>query len=143
MVFADKPPFDIFATSSFNAALLTSERGKSPIVGFIQLRKHPSHDWRVAMATGFRFRDFTCSIQNEACSLNLAPFFCFTTLLKYFSVSAPLSAMISRARCCRADADKTPLPEVGQILARLWARSSRPSTSIHHRTTHHLPLCSM
>jgi hypothetical protein len=45
--------------------------------------------------------------------------FGLTVLLKYSSVSAPLSTIISRARRSRADLDKTPGPEMGQILSRL------------------------
>src|SRR3954454_6945468 len=98
MVFGDNPPSDIVPTRPFNAELLTSERGKSPICGFNQFRKQPSHSSRVETATGLRFRVFTCLIQDTACSRNVTPHsFCFTTLLKYSWVSEPLSMMISRA----------------------------------------------
>src|ERR1035441_1949859 len=143
MVAGDRFLADIAATISFSAALPISERGKSPIFGFSQLRTTPSQLSSVEFATGFRFRHFSSLSQSAACSRNVMPFACLTTLLKCASVSAPLSAMISRAQRSRADLDRVPGPLTGQILARLWALFSCPGTSIHHRTTHHLPLCSM
>ena len=83
-----------------------------------------------------------CSNQIRACSLNVRPVSCLTTLSKYSSVYAPLLTMISRARRSRSDFDKTPGPEIGHIRSRSWARLSCPATSIHYRTTHHLPLFS-
>src|ERR1035441_5373749 len=43
----------IVTTRPFSAALLTSERGKSPIAGFIHLRKHPPP--RLQSRDGHRF----------------------------------------------------------------------------------------
>jgi hypothetical protein len=85
-------------------------------------------------ATGFRFLVRISSSQLAACFWNVVAVSCFTTLLKYSTVSPPLSAMISRARRVRADLDKHPFPETGQILARLCDLSSWPGTTLWPET---------
>src|SRR5258707_14192201 len=115
----------MMATRRFPAPLLTAETGRSPRFGINQLSKHPRQNCTVASATGFRLRDVAVANHDSACSLNVTQdFFCccgLTTLLKYSSVSAALSAMISLARRFRSDFVRLPGPEIGQILARFSA----------------------
>src|SRR5664279_94970 len=97
MVFGDNPPSDIVATSSFKTALLTVESRRSPIFGQIHFLRQPLQFSKVEGATGFRFRCCTLSSHIKACCLKVRPRFLsttLTTLLKYCSVSAPLSTMI-------------------------------------------------
>src|SRR5579875_995420 len=145
MVLGDKPAFDIRATSVFNTALLTSEMRQSPICGLIQFFSVRSQSSIVLGATGLRLRFRTCASQRFACCSNVTTFACcrLTTSLKYSTVSAPLSAMISRPRRLRSEADRAAGPAMGHNFARLSTLFSCPGTSIHHLTTHHLPLLSM
>src|SRR5882672_191066 len=143
MVFGDKPCSDIFATTDFKTALLISDKGKSPTFGLSQFLRQASQSSNVDIAMGLRFRLRMWLSHHCACSWNVTPFLCITTSLKYSTVSAPLSMMISRARRSLTVLDRLPGPEIGQILSRMCFLFSSPGTSIHHRTTHHLPLDSM
>jgi hypothetical protein len=66
-------PLTIFATSDFRTALLTSDKGKSPMFGLIQLLRHPSHSSNVESARGFRLRFWTWLNQCFACSRKVTP----------------------------------------------------------------------
>src|SRR5437867_322824 len=122
MVFGDNPLFDNSATTFFNAPLFTSEMAMSPITGLIQLFRTLSQSLIVPLEIGLRLRVRRPLSQITDCSLKVQHTFfgCPTNLSKYSTVSAPLSAMISRPRRLRSDAESTPAPEIGQILARLW-----------------------
>ena len=128
MDLGDRPPSTIFATSGFSTALLILDRGISPIFGLIQLLRQPSHSSNVESATGLRLRFWTWLNHCFACSRKvIPPPFFLTTFWKYFSVSAPLAATISRARRCRSDLDRRPGSEIGQILSRMCLLSLAPA----------------
>ena len=90
MVFGDKLPSDILATSTLSALLLTSDNGRSPIFGLIHFSRQPFHNSNVACAIGLRLRRWMWSSHHFACSRNVTPWACLTILLKCSSVSAPL-----------------------------------------------------
>jgi len=115
-------------------------QGQISNIGLSQLLRQASQTSKVEIAMGLRFRLRTWLSHHFACSRNVTPFFCFTTSLKYSTVSAPLFVMISRARRSLTVLDRLPGPDIGQILSRMCFLFSSPGTSIHHRTTHHLPL---
>src|SRR5579862_4179107 len=102
----------------FTAPLFTSETGKSPRFGINQLSRQPLQNSLVAVETGFLLRDDLLLNQISACSRKVtSDCIGLTTRLKYSSVSAPLSAIISLARRWRSDLVIFPGTEIGQILA--------------------------
>lgn len=97
MVLGDKSASEILATSVLSTALLTSESGKSPMFGLIQLFKQLFQSPKVAFAIGLRLRVGRGSATSLLVRGNVTLWASFTTFSKCSTVSAPLSAMISRA----------------------------------------------
>src|ERR1700677_569504 len=115
----------MIGTTRLTAPLFTSETGKSLRFGINQLSRQPRQNSFVAVATGFLLRVVSLLNQISACSRKVTSGCSgLASLLKYFSVSAPLLAIISLARRWRSDLVIDPGPEIGQILARSRLRFS-------------------